>query len=993
MLIYNFADWTQWLEPQKVTFLPEQKLIKIHPGETQIDVQVDLYSAWKEWIRYYDNAKWSAAFTTFGGDPTGESQFAPRYFFLTNGWKVYVENLSVVVQMNLYSDDGESPFVIQNAAVTNRASDVPIIKSEVEKRLDYGDRIYVDINSSYAGTTYPNGTIAQPINNIPDAITLATLYNINNFYVLSDVTISDTGNIYEKYSIIADREDLTINIVDGNYLDSMEWIGFNINGYFGGGRNKFVDCTIQNAYDVSGQMKSCQINGNIRIWNQLVTSLCYSGIAGSGTPYWDMNETRETSLSIRSYSGGVYLKNCNQSGDTTTIELIAGQIKLDPTCSDGYIDLRGVGYLTNNSSGATVVTTGFIDSFENYIEESRATNEQLAYNNIIYIDQVSGYTGSTYPVGTIVQPVKYHIDIFALSAKYNILNWHILNDFYAVNTGLTFRNISFVGARENLALFSPGNKFIDCQFSNLLIDINFNYGTNNKINNSIIVNALNLNGNIINSQLGTPDRQSTMSIHQNLILSDCFSGNVGGFVSKTPIFDMIPGVESQLAIRNYSGGVDIRNCDTPESQVTIDLTGQAKFDSSCTDGFIDLRGVGYYTDNSGTGCTVKTDGFVNSFGSYIEESRAIDEQLAYGGKIYVDQISGSTGTTYPSGTIIEPVKEPFYLSSKLGIKDFWIVSDYTYTPTVYTKDIIITAAHPNINLTIQNGQYIDKSKFVGFYILDAEFDGNFNTYDKCIIFNTTNFHGHIYDSEIWGNISVHTHLDLWRCWADHHANITSIGTGVSFGVVNWSGDLVIKNSNINDEFLINMTSGKVILESGCTDGVIDLRGVGYLIDNSSGSTVITSGLVSKTLTSEDVAKLTGITSAIDDVTVSISGMTNSVNSLDEKVSYISGTTYEMNENVIIMTDGFAQIEDSISEMTIQVTSLEGQVKRILGLSQENFRIMNHTYSASNNLDSATVKIFNNSSDCDNDTNPLATYSMIALYDSSGRLVDYKVTKN
>jgi hypothetical protein len=1499
MLIYNFGDWTEWLEPQKVTFLPEDKLIKIHPGETQIDVQIDLYSAWKEWIRYYDNAKWVAAFTTFGGDPTGESQYAPRYFFLTNGWKVLAEDMAVVVQMNLYSDDGLSPFVINNAAVTNRASDVPIIKSEVEKRLDYGDRIYYDENSIYTGTDYPNGTIAQPVNNIPDAIALANLYNIKTFYCLSDVNILDTGNIFENYSIIADRENLTLTIVDGNYLNNMEWNGFIIDANFGGGENKLIDCVIINALDVSGQMKECQMNGTVRVWNSLVTSMCYSGIAGSSTPIWDMHQYRTTSLSIRSYSGGVDLRWCNFTGDTSTVELIAGQIKINENCTSGYLDLRGVGYLTNNSgtgctvkttgfidsfenyieesrstdellayqneiyydpidgitgitypagtsakpsnnipsayylsittnirniiirkeiivsgltslypglvlqnynfiadtygvnmliydpgivvnssakgfnllkhdlagypnefvectiddfkntagyfkscylfghipgkeitvlnnttftdcrpgyanvtpiiqlvntggtncnftnwngnlkidkvenindnitidvvagkitlssgctsgiidirgvgyldnnagTGCTVITTGFIDSFENYIEESRATDERLAYADKIYYDQTSIYTGTTYPVGTIAQPVNNLTDAILLANNYNINEFHSLSNIIIDTTGQTFSGYTFVADKENLEAITTGNTFTLTDWHKFKIDMDFNQGHQNSLIDCIVINALNFNGNISSSQFGTPDRQCTISIHENLITSDCFSGNVGGYISKTPIFDLIVGVESRLAVRNYSGGVNILNCDTSGSQATIDLTGQAKFDSSCTAGFIDLRGVGYYINNAGTGCTVKTDGFVNSFGTYIDETRSLDEQLAYqgkiyldglngytgttypigtianpvnnlndllvlsanlnikdlyiigsfisqdisgnttgvpvdfigynnfavnidsqltvnsdepgiidnsqlngfyvkdsdykgrlitmencnienfynlygtilnssisgiisikgdaaivssysgkednpptirmvgdgsgetlsvrgysgnividylsddddfisldinsgkviinsgctagtidirgvgylvnnagtgctvittgfvdsieiyleeasiineqlayGGKIYVDQISGSTGTTYPSGTIIEPVKDPFYLSSKLGIEEFWVVSDFIYTPTVYTKDIVMTASHPNINLTIQNGQYIDKSKFVGFYILDAQFTGNFNTYEKCIVLNTTNFHGHIYDSEIWGNLSVHTHLDLWRCWADHYANISTTTVHTEIGATGWYGDMIITNNNVDDEILLNIGSGKITLESGCTNGIIDLRGVGYLVDNSSGATVITTGFVSQTLTSEDVAKLTGITSAIDDMTIAIE-------SLDEKVSYISGVTYEMNENVLIMTSGMTEMgiaisgmTDSVNEMSIQVAGLDEQVKRILGLSQENFRIMDHVY-VGDNLSTATVKIYNNSVDCTNDVSPLSTYSMIALYDAGGKLIDYKVTKN
>lgn len=778
MLTYFFGDWTEWLEPQKFLFIPEEKIIQLHSGYTDIDVQIDLYSAWKEWIRYYDNSKWEAAFRTFGGDPTGENQFAPRYFFLINGWKVKVANQSAVFQLNLYTEDGSSPFIIENAAVTNRASDVPVIQSSLEERLNYGDVVYYDETSNYVGTDYPNGTIAQPVNNVYDAVVIASKYNIHKFVSLSDLFLPGIiGESFEDYSIIAGKENLSAFLY-GNYYNNMEWVNFNIDGNFSGGTNTFKDCIITNALDVSGEFVNCQLQGTTRIQDSVVFANCYSGVAGASTPIFDMNENRSTRLSIRAYSGGVELRNCNFSGDTTTIELIAGQVKLKDTCTAGYIDIRGVGYLTDQSSGSTVKTSGFIDNLEEYLQESRESTELLAY----------------------------------------------------------------------------------------------------------------------------------------------------------------------------------------------------------------------------------------------------------GGKIYVDQISGSTGTTYPSGTIIEPVKDPFYLSEQLNIKEFHVVSDYIYAPDEYRSDVILIAEHPNINLTILSGQNIDKSKFSGFYILDAQFDGNnFNTFEKCIIFNINNFYGHVYDSEFWGDISVANHVDFWRCWADHYVNVYLTGsTHIDLGIVGWFGDLIFKNA-VDSDISVNITSGKIQIESGCTGGVIDLRGVGYLENNAgTGCTVITTGFVSELILNEDkINELTGLTyetnqsvlimmsgfteiySGFTEINQAISGMTASVDSLDEKVSYISGATYEMNQNVQIMTSGFTEINDSISGMTdsitvmselvsdmyISVANMENDVKRILGLYQENFRITDHVYGSDNLLDSATIKIYNNSADCDADINPLATYGMIALYDAQGRLISYKVSKN
>jgi hypothetical protein len=108
----------------------------------------------------------------------------------------------------------------------------------------------------------------------------------------------------------------------------------------------------------------------------------------------------------------------------------------------------------------------------------------------------------------------------------------------------------------------------------------------------------------------------------------------------------------------------------------------------------------------------------------------------------------------------------------------------------------------------------------------------------------------------------------------------------------------------------------------------------------------------------------------------------------------------MNQNVINMTDNVSDMTDAVNimsnevnDMFIAVNNLDAQIKRILGLVQENFRIVDHVYNSDNTLASATIKIYPTDGDCDADTNAIATYNMTALYDSSSRLVNYKVTKN
>jgi hypothetical protein len=55
-----------------------------------LDAQIDLYEAWKQWVLVGDNAKFPPAFDTIGGDAIGATTEVSPYFFLRNdlGWKI-----------------------------------------------------------------------------------------------------------------------------------------------------------------------------------------------------------------------------------------------------------------------------------------------------------------------------------------------------------------------------------------------------------------------------------------------------------------------------------------------------------------------------------------------------------------------------------------------------------------------------------------------------------------------------------------------------------------------------------------------------------------------------------------------------------------------------------------------------------------------------------------------------------------------------------------
>jgi hypothetical protein len=69
------------------------------------------------------------------------------------------------------------------------------------------------------------------------------------------------------------------------------------------------------------------------------------------------------------------------------------------------------------------------------------------------------------------------------------------------------------------------------------------------------------------------------------------------------------------------------------------------------------------------------------------------------------------------------------------------------------------------------------------------------------------------------------------------------------------------------------------------------------------------------------------------------------------------------------------------------------VRKTLGLSKNNLRIINQVYDGSGRLTSSTLRIFENATDLQNNTNHIAEYLMTATYDVYGKNINYQVIEN
>lgn len=116
---YNF--WQYWQLYHKVTFDGVNKLILINKDETQLDVQQDIYSAWKQWAITETNLKYLNPIRTVGGEPTVAGQRLDVTYFLINGWKIkpYSGTYDLTIIGNIFDVDGGSIKVPADVNINN----------------------------------------------------------------------------------------------------------------------------------------------------------------------------------------------------------------------------------------------------------------------------------------------------------------------------------------------------------------------------------------------------------------------------------------------------------------------------------------------------------------------------------------------------------------------------------------------------------------------------------------------------------------------------------------------------------------------------------------------------------------------------------------------------------------------------------------------------------------------------------------------------------
>jgi len=222
-----------------------------------------------------------------------------------------------------------------------------------------------------------------------------------------------------------------------------------------------------------------------------------------------------------------------------------------------------------------------------------------AFQGEVCVSPSNGQSGTTVPLGTRSTPVDNLADAKIIADREGLHQIRILES-------MTIQTVDF-SAGYRFTTDSPATILITIDPSANLENCDFEFcaveGTldgNNIYRQCLIQDISFTSGFLFQCSLN-----GTITLNSGTLLGilDCFSNTLAG--QPNPIIDF--NGAGQLLLRNYSGVIELHNHTDPnaDGDVCIDMSsGVVIVDSSCTEGFMPIRGIARVDDFSTGNCNV-----------------------------------------------------------------------------------------------------------------------------------------------------------------------------------------------------------------------------------------------------------------------------------------------------------------------------------------------------------------------------------------------------
>jgi hypothetical protein len=216
---------------------------------------------------------------------------------------------------------------------------------------------------------------------------------------------------------------------------------------------------------------------------------------------------------------------------------------------------------------------------------------------------------------------------------------------------------------------------------------------------------------------------------------------------------------------------------------------------------------------------------------------AVQEELSYQGVVCIDTTLGVPGTEYPIGTKNLPssnLADAKRIADGYGFRDFElrgsVLLDQSFSGYNFTGGSILLNDGININ-----GKNVGACHFKFLTLQGAPLAGSQFDATNCRIDGITGLWGNYVECDIRGDVTFVDRSSLNGCYAseDSHSVVHIDGASTSVSFVRWSGPMTLSGITLPGQTVDVFTvSGKVTIDSSCTDGHVTVAGVCVVTDNS-----------------------------------------------------------------------------------------------------------------------------------------------------------------
>jgi hypothetical protein len=292
-----------------------------------------------------------------------------------------------------------------------------------------------------------------------------------------------------------------------------------------------------------------------------------------------------------------------------TLEVTGEQITDDGQSGAACVSLAGM------SPGTNIFINYYPPSAEIVRDEvSLGAIQQMSFFNEVWHDVALGYTVAQFAAMGLDPGLLGNSQYPAADSEeaYNIAVGKKIKSFLYTGPHTMDKVLDLTGyqihghsANNDTIYFQAGATIKACEIRDMTVS---GYLDGETILRDCIVDGIDFfNGILFSCALTTAPIILAGTEAANLF--QCYSAVPGGNARPQINFN---GQETPLAVRDYYGGLELVNKTTANGEVSIDLSsGTLYIRSSCTAGEITVRGVGRLIDESGPGCTVKSEGLLD----------------------------------------------------------------------------------------------------------------------------------------------------------------------------------------------------------------------------------------------------------------------------------------------------------------------------------------------------------------------------------------------